>query len=138
MDSACRCSSRVATDGALAGPANANSRILEQLALRCLLLIIVFSLTTTAVAEECVILLHGLARTSSSMESMAEALEDAGFVAVNIDYPSREHPIEDLAPMAIGNGLELCEVAGATDKTHFVAHSLGGILVRKYLKNNEI
>ena len=72
------------------------------------------------------------------MESMAEALEDAGFVAVNIDYPSREHPIEDLAPMAIGNGLELCEVAGATDKTHFVAHSLGGILVRKYLKNNEI
>ena len=106
--------------------------------MRCLLLIIVFSLTTTAVAEECVILLHGLARTSSSMESMAEALEDAGFVAVNIDYPSREHPIEDLAPMAIGNGLELCEVAGATDKTHFVAHSLGGILVRKYLKNNEI
>jgi triacylglycerol lipase len=106
--------------------------------LRCLLLITVFSLTTTAVAEECVILLHGLARTSSSMESMAEALEDAGFIAVNIDYPSREHPIEDLAPMAVGNGLVLCEAAGATDKTHFVAHSLGGILVRKYLKDNEI
>jgi triacylglycerol lipase len=72
------------------------------------------------------------------MEPMAEALEDAGFVAVNIDYPSREHPIEDLAPMAIGEGLLQCEAAGATDKTHFVAHSLGGILVRKYLKDKEI
>lgn len=94
--------------------------------------------TSTAVAEECVILLHGMARSSSSMETMAEALDAAGFTAINIDYPSREHPIEVLAPMAISRGLALCEAAGATDKTHFVAHSLGGILVRKYLKDNEI
>ncbi len=84
------------------------------------------------------ILLHGMARSARSMETMAEAIDAAGFTAINIDYPSREYPIEELAPMAVGKGLMLCEAAGATEKTHFVAHSLGGILVRKYMKDNEI
>jgi triacylglycerol lipase len=72
------------------------------------------------------------------METMAEAIDAAGFTVINIDYPSREYSIEELAPMAVGEGLALCEAAGATDQIHFVAHSLGGILVRKYLKDNEI
>ena len=95
-------------------------------------------MTSAATADECVIMLHGLLRTSSSMDKMAEAVEAAGFVAVNIDYPSREYPIEVLAPMAIGKGQVLCEAAGATDRIHFVAHSLGGILIRKYLTEKEI
>jgi triacylglycerol lipase len=106
--------------------------------LRALFIAALIVLTAPAVADECVIVLHGLARTSSSMDTMTEALIEAGFVAINIDYPSREHPIEELAPMAIGKGLEICAAAGANDKIHFVAHSLGGILVRKYLKNQEI
>ena len=38
---------------------------------------------------ECVILLHGLGRTSRSLNKMADALQAAGFRAVNLDYPSR-------------------------------------------------
>lgn len=106
--------------------------------MRCLLLLSVTLLSATSVADECAIVLHGLARTSSSMDAMAEALGEAGFTAVNIDYPSREYPIEELAPMVIGEGLVLCAAAGADEKIHFVAHSLGGILVRKYLKDKEI
>ena len=36
----------------------------------------------------CVILLHGLARSSSSMEKMEAALTEENFLVVNVDYPS--------------------------------------------------
>ena len=42
-------------------------------------------------APECVVLLHGLARTAASMARLEEALTDAGFAVANIDYPSRKH-----------------------------------------------
>ena len=47
---------------------------------------------------DCVVLLHGLARTAASMARLEEALTDAGFAVANIDYPSRKHAIEQLAP----------------------------------------
>lgn len=85
---------------------------------------------------ECVVLLHGLARTSLSMELMAWSLEDQGYRIANVDYPSREHRIEELAPMAIEAGLSECR--GSDDAIHFVTHSLGGILVRLYFSENDM
>jgi triacylglycerol esterase/lipase EstA (alpha/beta hydrolase family) len=41
-------------------------------------------------ADDCVVLLHGLMRTSSSMNTMQRELEAAGFLTANIDYPSRD------------------------------------------------
>ena len=104
----------------------------------CIVTWLVLFAMSAASADECVIVLHGLARTSASMATMTEAINEAGFTAINVDYPSREYPIEALAPMAIGRGLVLCESAGAIEKIHFVTHSLGGILVRNYLSNHEI
>jgi hypothetical protein len=85
---------------------------------------------------ECVVLLHGLARTSLSMELMAWSLEDQGYRVANVDYPSRDHRIEELAPIAIEAGLSECR--GSDDAVHFVTHSLGGILVRLYFSENEL
>lgn len=82
-------------------------------------------------AAECVILLHGLARTAASMEPLAEALEAAGYRVANIDYPSRDAPIEVLAEMAVPAGLASCREHDA-HPVNFVTHSLGGILVRQY------
>lgn len=54
-----------------------------------------------APAAECVVLLHGLARTSLSMSRMQQALVDEDFLVANVDYPSRDHSIEDLASIAV-------------------------------------
>ena len=82
--------------------------------------------------NECVVLLHGLARSSLSFERMRWFLEEQGYAVANIDYPSREHTIEALAPMAVEEGLRQCRDSGRAAKIHFVTHSLGGILVRQY------
>ncbi len=86
---------------------------------------------------ECVILLHGLARTPASMKKMAKALQVAGFETINEGYDSRHHTIEELSATSIPAGLTACDSLGAT-RVHFVTHSLGGILVRHYLSINRI
>lgn len=87
--------------------------------------------------SECVILLHGLARTRLSMQMLDTSLSNQGYVVVNINYPSRKLPIADLATVAIEQGLSKCHKQQCK-KIHFVTHSLGGILVRQYTQNNTI
>jgi triacylglycerol lipase len=85
---------------------------------------------------DCVVLLHGLARTARAMNEMEEALAKDGYKVANVSYPSREYTIEELAPMAIESGLEQC--GDDSPKIHFVTHSLGGILVRYYYSDNDV
>ena len=91
-----------------------------------------------ASAADCVVLLHGLARTSMSMNPMQRALDDEGFETVNIDYPSRDYAVEELAEIAIPKGLSACRAKNDIGRIHFVAHSLGGILLRQYVSEKEI
>jgi pimeloyl-ACP methyl ester carboxylesterase len=102
-----------------------------------LVLLFVVAASSSARGREGVILLHGLARTDRSMVKLASALERDGYVVVNVDYPSRTGTIEVLADSTIRRALEHPEIRAA-QKVHFVTHSLGGILVRQYLKSRSI
>lgn len=88
-------------------------------------------------SSDCVILLHGLSRTSFSMQKMQETLESKGYAVSNVHYDSRDGRIEELAQSAISAGLDDCQQYNPR-QIHFATHSLGGILVRHYLTHQSV
>lgn len=86
--------------------------------------------TANTTQAEPVVLLHGLARSASSMQKMESALQQAGYRTCNIAYPSRHHDVETLAKDHIAPALQRC-FPDYQGRLHFVTHSMGGILVRQ-------
>jgi len=81
---------------------------------------------TPPAQPDCIVFLHGLARTDASFTVMELLLKRAGYRTAAPEYPSTSVAIRPLARTVVPEALAQCGPGPA----HVVAHSLGGILLR--------
>ncbi|MBN1465084.1 alpha/beta fold hydrolase [candidate division KSB1 bacterium] len=96
-----------------------------------------YSIAETDLSDDFVIILHGLRGKSSSFLKLEQALLAQGYNVCRVDYPSTQYDVQTLADRAIGEAIRRCERAGS-DTLYFVAHSLGAILARHFLQENDL
>ena len=86
--------------------------------------------------RQCVVLLHGMARSRLYMHELERDLEAAGYATVNVSMPMRKETIEQLA-LRVDPLVQRCRDGGART-IHFVTHSLGGLVVRYWLHGHAL
>ncbi len=79
--------------------------------------------------NEKIVLLHGIMRTSWSMQRLGNFLEREGYAVLNIRYPSTKYSIEKIIDIIHPQILEFSK----NGKLHFIGHSMGGLIIRAYI-----
>jgi triacylglycerol lipase len=84
-----------------------------------------------------VVLLHGLGRTALSMKRLEYYFKEHGYRVVNVTYPSTRFSVEELADVHLDRQLRQA-ISDPAARIHFVTHSLGGVILRRYLSNHTV
>ena len=84
--------------------------------------------------RDLVVVLHGMGRTKLSMSWLAGRLEQQGYDVLNFSYPSTRSSVAS-STAHLHQELQ-SRLPARTGQVHFVTHSLGGIVVRAYLKQH--
>jgi pimeloyl-ACP methyl ester carboxylesterase len=79
-----------------------------------------------------VIVVHGIVRSSKSFAKLRKVLEEDGFLVVGFDYPSTRVSIDQSAEYLS----QVIASLEGVEELNFVVHSMGGLLVRTYLKEH--
>lgn len=80
-----------------------------------------------------VVLFHGILRTKRSMASLEQYLTKAGYATLNVGYPSNRHSLEDLTEL-LHDKIQAF-ITTLPGHINFVGHSMGGLLIRAYIKH---
>ncbi|MBY5584679.1 esterase/lipase family protein [Rhizobium leguminosarum] len=84
--------------------------------------------------NDTVLLFHGIARTKKSMVKLAGFLSGRGYRVVNVGYPSTKFSISDLVDI-IRPEIDGAAKEAGDGRVHFVGYSMGGLIVRAFLRN---
>lgn len=82
---------------------------------------------------ETVVLLHGIGHSRWNMYGVERAMRREGFEVLNITYPSRKQDIAVSAAFLRAR-LEREGTWRGPGRVHFVTHSMGGLVTRRYLE----
>ena len=82
-----------------------------------------------------VVIVHGLGFSKFFFFKIVKALETKGYKVVYFKYPTRKFTLDILVSEFLGKEIKH-KCPDKKKKIHFVSHSFGGIMIRKYLEAN--
>ncbi|MFP4371241.1 MAG: lipase family alpha/beta hydrolase [Halanaerobium sp.] len=84
-----------------------------------------------------VILVHGYFKNEKDMFALKSKLEKAAFEVITINLPLTFKKLKSTLPLFKTEVEKIISESDAAEKIHFVGHSTGGILIRRFLAVTE-